>query len=106
RLAELATDLWWSWNIEGRRVFRRLDYTLWRATAHNPVRMLWLVPQSKLEAVAHDAGFLQLYEAALAALDAARAAHHTWWTNKFGDLSGQSVGYFSAEFALHQSLPL
>ena len=40
RLNELAYDLWWSWNPEGREVFRRLDYTLWRQTAHNPVLML------------------------------------------------------------------
>ena len=29
-------DLWWSWHAEARAVFRRLDYGLWRATAHNP----------------------------------------------------------------------
>ncbi len=40
RLEELATDLWWSWHATPRAVFRRLDYALWRATAHNPVRML------------------------------------------------------------------
>jgi len=40
RLEELAVDLWWSWHQEAREVFRRLDYGLWRATAHNPVRML------------------------------------------------------------------
>jgi hypothetical protein len=54
RLAELATDLWWSWRPEARGVFRRLDYSLWRATAHNPVRMLWLIPRDKIEAAAAD----------------------------------------------------
>jgi glucan phosphorylase len=44
RLNELATDLWWSWHRDARMVFRRLDYALWRSTAHNPVRMLWAVP--------------------------------------------------------------
>ena len=39
RLSELAVDLWWSWNNSARQVFRGLDYPLWRATAHNPVRM-------------------------------------------------------------------
>ncbi len=39
RLRELAPDLWWTWNA-GRDVFRRLDYGLWRQTAHNPVMML------------------------------------------------------------------
>ena len=39
RLEELAVDLWWSWHRDARLVFRRLDLTVWRATAHNPVRM-------------------------------------------------------------------
>ena len=40
RLHELALDLWWSWDGRAREVFRRLDYRLWRRTAHNPVKML------------------------------------------------------------------
>ena len=54
RLDELAVDLWWSWHPEGRKVFRRLDYALWRATAHNPVRMLALLPAAKLDTAAAD----------------------------------------------------
>ena len=46
RLEELATDLWWSWHYRARDVFRDLDYPLWRLTAHNPVRMLRLIPPS------------------------------------------------------------
>jgi starch phosphorylase len=106
RLPELAVDLWWSWNSEGRQVFRRLDYTLWRATAHNPVRMLWTIPRAKLEEAAADPAFLGVYDTAMAALDAARAARNTWWSTTFPHLAGQSIAYFSAEFALHQSLPI
>jgi starch phosphorylase len=106
RLDELAVDLWWSWHAEARAVFRRLDYTLWRATAHNPVRMLALLPAGKLDAAAADPEFAHLYDRAMAALDAARAARNTWWTNRFSQLTGQSIAYFSAEFALHQSLPI
>src|SRR5262245_27191708 len=106
RLHELAVDLWWSWNPEGRGVFRRLDYALWRTTAHNPVRMLWLVPRARLDAAAADPAFVELYERAIQSLDAARAARNTWWTRSFPPLAGQSIAYFSAEFALHQSLPI
>src|SRR5438094_7496729 len=106
RLHELAVDLWWSWNPDARAVFRRLDYALWRQTAHNPVRMLWQIPRAKLEAIAADSEFLTLYDRALAALDAARAARNTWWMQNYTHLSGQSIAYFSAEFALHQSLPI
>src|SRR5438552_1107636 len=89
RIGELASDLWWSWN-EARVVFRRLDYTLWRATAHNPVRMLWTIPQSRLEAAASDPEFLKLYDKAIEALDAARSGRNTWWARTFPHLAGQS----------------
>ena len=95
RLDELAIDLWWSWN-EARLVFRHLDYTLWRATAHNPVRMLWAIGREKLAAAAADPEFLRLYDAALEALDAARAARNTWWTGTFPHLEGQSIAFHHA----------
>jgi starch phosphorylase len=106
RLPELAVDLWWSWHPDARAVFRSLDYPLWRSTAHNPVRMLWMVSQSTLERVTQDPGWLRLYDAALSKLDNARSARHTWWSDAFPELQGQSIAYFSAEFALHQSLPI
>ena len=53
RLAEIAVDLWWAWNAEGRAVFRSLDYQLWRTTAHNPVRS-WEIPREQLERAAGD----------------------------------------------------
>jgi len=106
RLEELARDLWWSWHPEARAVFRQLDYGLWRTTAHNPVRMLRLIPAQTLEAIATNPSFLRLYDRAIAALGEARAARHTWWANRFPHLEGHSIAYFSAEFALHQSLPI
>jgi starch phosphorylase len=106
RLDELAVDLWWSWQPDARAVFRRLDYTLWRATAHNPVRMLWVIPRQKLDAAAQDPEFLRRYDRAIAALDAARLGRDTWWAARFPHFEHRSIAYFSAEFALHQSLPI
>ena len=106
RLDELAKDLWWSWHPSTRAVFRRLDYSLWRITAHNPVRMLTLVPPAALETASVDPDFVRLYDEAIASLDAARAAHRTWWTGLFPQGHDHTIAYFSAEFALHQSLPI
>jgi starch phosphorylase len=106
KLDQLAVDLWWSWNADGREVFRRLDYTLWRSTAHNPVRMLRVIARQKLDAASRNPEFLAAYDRAIASLDSARAAHNTWWANKYPNLHGRSIAYFSAEFALHQSLPI
>ncbi len=106
RLDELAIDLWWSWHPEARMVFRGLDYPLWRSTAHNPVRMLSLIAREKIDAAAADPEFVKRYERAVAHLDDARAARNTWWSHQFPQHAGQSIAYFSAEFALHQSLPI
>ena len=108
RLRELACDLWWSWN-PARDVFRRLDYGLWRQSAHNPVWMLNRIGADVLKRAAADPGFLAAYDAALAALDAARApaaSGRSWWHNFSGADPQQVVAYFCAEFALHQSLPI
>ena len=105
RLPELATDLWWTWNTQAREVFRRLDYPLWRQTAHNPVLMLRQVSQEMLDLAARDETFLAVYDAALDALDGARSARDTWWEKRNPDAQGP-IAYFSAEFALHQSLPI
>ena len=106
RLEELANDLWWSWNADARNAFRRLDYPLWRETAHNPVLMLRLMPRDRLEHAAADPSYVANYDRAIQRLDAARAAHNTWCEAECPDFQGKSLAYFSAEFALHQSLPI
>jgi glycogen phosphorylase len=106
RLRELACDLWWAWN-PARDVFRRLDYGLWRQSAHNPVMMLNRIDPDVLARAAADPGFLAMYDAALRALDAARApAAAGWWHAHSGADPQQVIAYFCAEFALHQSLPI
>jgi starch phosphorylase len=105
RLPELATDLWWTWNAQAREVFRLLDYATWRQTAHNPVLMLRGVSSELLEQRASDPRFLAVYDAAIEALDRARSPQDTWWQHNYRDAGGP-VAYFSAEFALHQSLPI
>ena len=106
RLEELAHDLWWSWTPEARNLFRTLDYPLWRQTAHNPVRMLKLIPPEPLQRAASDPDWLAKYDRVVARLDEVRSAHNTWCATECGDLAAKSIAYFSAEFALHQSLPI
>src|SRR5690349_19886544 len=109
RIRELAYDLVWSWNPTAREVFRRLDHTLWRQTANNPVLMLHRMEREGLERAAADPAFLGYYDAGIEALDATRAAaasNRTWWNEHVVSGSTQVIAYFSAEFALHQSLPI
>ena len=106
RLGELATDVWWSWQPGARELFRRLDMTTWRATAHNPARMLRTLGADVLQRAADDPVFVAMYDAAIAGLDAARQPQTSWWKQEGPDLGNKVIAYFSAEFALHQSLPI
>jgi glycogen phosphorylase len=106
RLESLARDLWWSWTPEARSVFRRLDYNVWRQTAHNPVRMLQLLTPDAFEQAIADPSWLAAYDRVIAREDSSRADRQTWCEANCPDLQGKSIAYFSAEFALHQSLPI
>jgi starch phosphorylase len=106
RLHELAVDLWWSWDLGARDVFRRLDRPLWRRTHHNPVKMLQRITAERLRQVAADPRFLQVYDDATARRDEARGQVHPWWGEHGHAVNGGTIAYFSAEFALHQSLPI
>jgi starch phosphorylase len=105
-LRRLAFDLWWSWNQGDREVFRRLDYHLWRLTNHNPVRLLRMVPRERLEQAAGEPEFLALYDAAMEAFDRAATDEGSWWRRSYPRFPNRPVVYFSAEFALHHSLPI
>jgi glycogen phosphorylase len=106
RLHELSLDLSWSWEDTARQLFRQLDYNLWRATSHNPVRMLQQIAPDRLAAAADDPEFVKVYDEAIFSLDEARRVAHPWWRDSASMLNGGSIAYFSAEFALHQSLPI
>ena len=58
RLQELAFNMRWAWDHETIALFRRLDRDLWEVTGHNPVWMLGLISQEKLQAASEDPAFM------------------------------------------------
>jgi len=118
RLYELALDLSWTWS-PARDLFRLLDYRLWQQTRHNPVLMLRQMDVEALERAANDPEVLALYDRSVAAYDQLRPANghggnghsgagqpRTWWHSVVTANTTDVVAYFSAEFAVHQSLPI
>ncbi|HEV8396011.1 MAG TPA: alpha-glucan family phosphorylase [Vicinamibacterales bacterium] len=106
RLNELAYDLWWSWNAEAREVFRALDDQLWTFTSHNPVMLLHLLKAARVAEAAAEPAFLARYDAAIERFDAARSPADAWWGGRAAGTPPGVIAYFSAEFALHRSLPI
>jgi len=106
RLDELANNLWWSWHEEARKLFRALDYPLWRMTVHNPVKQLHEASQDTLQAAAKDPTFLALYDSVMSTFDADMSSSNTRFTKEYSKLLQGPIAFFSMEFAIHNSLPM
>jgi len=106
RLEELADNLWWSWHEEARKLFRALDYPLWRMTAHNPVKQLHEASQDTLQTAAEDPTFLALYDSVMLTFDTDLSSLNTRHTTEYSTLLRGSIAFFSMEFAIHNSLPI
>ena len=106
RIFELANNLWWSWHEEGRQVFRALDYSLWRTSGHNPVKQLRTIKTQKLEEAARDPTFLELYDDVMAKFDEEMTKPHDWCGQAKVNRPYGQIAYFSAEYAIHNSLPI
>jgi glycogen phosphorylase len=106
RLDELANNLWWSWHEEARRLFRSLDYPLWKLSEHNPVKMMREITDEILNAAANDPVFLGLYDSVIKSFDADMSADSNCLKRADGEIERNPVAYFSMEFAFHNSLPI
>jgi starch phosphorylase len=104
-LHRLAYNLWWCWNHEAVSLFRRLDNDLFEATGQSPVKLLASLDQAQLEQLARDDGFLAHLDRVADAFDRYMAAS-TWFDDTYGPDSPCRIAYFSAEFGLHESVPI
>jgi glycogen phosphorylase len=106
RLWEVAHNLWWSWHPEARALFEVLDRTLWKLAAHNPVKLLREISPQRAAAAAADPSIHRRYNAMLLAFDDYMETQNTWCARKHQEMAEGLIAYFSAEFGLHQSIPI
>ena len=104
-LRELSFNLWWTWEPAARRLFRELDPELWDQTNHNPVRMLQLSRQSRLEELAQDKNFLRELKKVFQDFEKYLGRQDTYGKTGPGAAIKNPIAYFSAEFGFHESIP-
>ena len=105
RLNELAYNLFWCWNHQSRDLFRRMDPDLWEEVNHNPVKLLGRISQNQYRLLQKDDGFLDHFEQALTQLEA-YMSERCWFQKDYPERSGFRTAYFSAEFGIHECLPV
>ena len=106
RLWALARNLWWSWDHNSSSLFLDLDPARWSELNHNPVALLSELPLAKLETRAAELMLHSRVNYAYRRMLEYREADRTWGTRHAGVLRPHPVAYFSAEFGLHESLPV
>ena len=106
QLMEIGHNLWWSWQPDLGDIFRDLDVELWREVNHNPVAFLKRLGPERLaeraQLTAVESRVLYAYHR----LQEYMQPHRGWGATHAGPLKVRPVGYFSAEFGLHESLPI
>ena len=106
RLWSLARNIWWSWDQESNDLFLDLDPKRWRELNHNPVALLNEMPLTKIEQRAEELVLHSRINYAYRRMREYQHADRTWGAIHAGILRPRPVAYFSAEFGLHESLPI
>lgn len=105
RLRDIAYNVWFSWNTRAQALFEGINPELWEHVNHNPVKFLLQIQQEELDRAADDGGYLAAYDQVVADYDL-YMGEQKWFQEHFSSWPGRPVAYFSAEFGLHESLPI
>jgi glycogen phosphorylase len=106
KLWSLARNLWWSWDHESVSIFRDLDPVRWRELNHNPVALLGEMSLAGIESRARELVLHGRINYAYRRHSEYLQTDRTWGITHAGALRPRPVAYFSAEFGLHESIPI
>jgi starch phosphorylase len=106
RLRELARNLYWAWHPEVVAIFRDLDPQAWRESYHNPVEFLDRFSAQQLEEKAQTLDLDTRINEAFHELARYTTETRTPTRYRIGPMRSAPIAYFSAEFGLHESLPI
>jgi starch phosphorylase len=106
RLLALAQNLWWTWHPEVISIFTDLDPQLWRRVDHNPIAFLNQTTPEQIEERASELVLHSRINYAFRRLHEYLQKDRTWGSMHCATLRSRPVAYFSAEFGLHESIPI
>jgi starch phosphorylase len=106
RLWALARNIWWSWDHDCISLFRDLSPTRWRQLNQNPISMLSEIPLKEIDRRATELVLHSRINYVYRRQQEYLNADRTWGAAHAGVLRPRPVAYFSAEFGLHESLPI
>jgi glycogen phosphorylase len=106
RLWSIARNLPWCWDYDAISLFRDLNPTRWWQLNQNPIALLNELPLGEIERRATELGLHSRINYVYRRHQEYLSADRTWGSMNAGVLRPRPVAYFSAEFGLHESLPV
>ncbi|MDH7515055.1 MAG: alpha-glucan family phosphorylase [Bacteroidota bacterium] len=105
-LHALARNLWWTWTPDAQDLFFQLSERKWRSSNHNAVAVMNSVSRQELRARLCEKEFFERVEDILAQFRDYMMKKDTWWNAQKNRRGGELISYFTAEFGLHECLPI
>lgn len=108
RLRELAYNLWWAWHPKALDLYASLDPKIWSQMDNNPIMMLETLSPERLLEASQNQSYMHLYEQVMKQFDDYMHDREPPKHLEFApDIKWSSpIAYFSAEYGLHESLPI
>jgi starch phosphorylase len=106
RLWSIAHNLSWCWDYDSISLFHDLSPTRWWQLNQNPIALLNEIPLPDLERRASELGLHSRINFVYRRQQEYLNADRTWGSLNAGVLRPRPVAYFSAEFGIHESLPI
>ncbi len=104
RIAELAQNLWWTWDHGAHKLWSRMHPRRWSAN-RNPLSMLQGIEQSTWEALLADGSFVDEYDDVMRRFSRYMAGGDSWYQENHADALAGPIAYLCAEFGVHHTLP-
>ncbi len=104
KFPELCRNVWWAWHREGRELGVTLARILGR-DERTPWQLFSSLSDEEIDFISRDERFLASYDQVLRAYDV-MLTNPSWWNARVGDARLDPIAFFSAEFGLHESIPI
>lgn len=106
-IKNIAYNLWWTWNVDARDLFRELSPQTYFRYNHNVIAMFDEISDQELAARLLDPRQMDRAKKVVNKYNQYMAETNTWASKNAKEILQKGpIAYFSAEFGLHESLPI
>lgn len=105
-IRKLAYNIWWTWNPRAQALFKVLSEEAWINSNHNAIAVIQALTPDELVANLYSKRVGRMAAEVIDEFEAYLSDPSTWGSQHMPKFKDAPVAYFSAEFGMHESLPI